>query len=303
MNLLTEVMNDIHTITYTEILETRTGTSTQETAAAHEDLVVSKFVGRGFREFPVDKIEDGLLTHIKKGNIWRLRNKLSPGNWFIRQPGGTQSPPDIFVQYNGGLFWFECKTGNDKITMNDSLPAEYAIYIITDKVENQTCFRLGSDMIDPVVRRQLEKEHKEDRIRWEERKKIDLAVEENASCRWFNTPRPKYQQQGGREITNWVIRQDREISETHVFDHIDQESGTADPDICRYISTEVYPVGKTIMHNLFGKGVVVRDGSSCIEVSFDCGTKKIRHRAPIVINAQNEIDFTKRDTHAESRNS
>lgn len=291
MNSLTRAFDEIRKITHKQVIEKREGTSTQQTARAQEDSVVEKLVARDFRELPADgpgALSKEIIGLISQGNRVRLSNKLPPGNWFMREPDGTQKPTDIFIQYNGGLFWIECKTGDDKITANDSLPVSHSIYIITDKKTNETCFRFGSEMVDEEVRQQLEKWHKEDRKRWDVRKKEILSWKENAEHQWFNIPRPKFQQKGGRDVTNWVLRIDRDDAEQRVRAHIDEESGTLEPDVRRYISTEKYEKGETILHHEYGKGLVIEITKS-LHVSFDCGKKRLAHNREIVIDPYNRF--------------
>lgn len=143
---------------------------------------------------------------------------LLPGQ-FIRQPSGSQSFPDFLICDMSGTFVIvEAKSGNGVVpAWNDSLVKKDCIYIFSSGRYNATTVFLGQDVLDPVREKILNNTHEQVRQIMEQAK-LALAATPDVFNRGFGYyARPKFEQGGGNDKSDFFKHADRDKCETNVL--------------------------------------------------------------------------------------
>ena len=139
------------------------------TSVGHEDNLEKLFIDLGLQKLEKTKTKLQLQSQFNFS--------------FIKHPNGTQNTPDFRVNINNKIINIECKSCQSKYKpmWNASYPSEDTIYIYTNKKDNKTIIFLGTEIVQPKVKKILE-EYKllNKKLHNEINKKLnDLLNEEN----------------------------------------------------------------------------------------------------------------------------
>ncbi|NBP00062.1 MAG: hypothetical protein EBU90_08005 [Proteobacteria bacterium] len=112
------------------------------TDKAHEANVEAVIKKHGFRE---QSVKDA--------------NNDKAGYWYIKQPNGSQQPPDFRVGFEDKTMDIECKSCKTgyKPMWNASFPESNTIYVFTNKRNNETILFTGDQIVTPEVKAIYEK--------------------------------------------------------------------------------------------------------------------------------------------------
>lgn len=290
MNSLSCAFEKIRELSYID-LGVKRNRKTQETGDAHEDKICEILREFDIHALSATELSDEQISMVKNGRLQRLEGKLPPGNWYIHQPCSSQGKPDILIQYNGKLFPVECKTGGERVTFNDALPVEGFIYIFTEESSNSTTYFLG-DEVDVDVREELRKLHESVKAFVKpHNERIKKLVGNILGFTYY--PRQKYQQVGGRDITSFTQRPDRESLERRVIDKVEIVSGDRDPSIKTYFRTYEYFKGDIVELPDGRKGVVAKVRGDKIDIILE-GSKQsttLKHKQPVNPEIRHLIAF------------
>ena len=154
----------------------------------------------------------------KQAEIAKLVPGMKPGT-FIRQPCGSQSFPDFLVRdFSGTFVLVEAKSGNGRApAWNDSLVKKDAIYIFSSGFYNQTTVFLGQDVLDSVREKILTDAHENIRRIVEETNKLLNNTPDTFNRGFGYYVRPKFEQGGGWDKTDYFKHADRTKCEQNVL--------------------------------------------------------------------------------------
>lgn len=112
------------------------------TSVGHEDNLEKLFIDLG----------------LQKSEKTKSKSHTQMNFSFIKHPNGTQNTPDFRVNINNKIINIECKSCQTryKPMWNASYPSEDTIYIYTNKKDNKTIIFLGTEIVQPKVKKILE---------------------------------------------------------------------------------------------------------------------------------------------------
>ena len=212
---------------------------------SHEDALADRLVANGYsevvqtgyrinrngkkvksRKFPAltkKSLRQAIDSANRQAEIAKLVSFLGvpgllPGQ-FIRQPCGSQSFPDFLICDTLGTFVIvEAKSGNGVVpAWNDSLVKKDCIYIFSSGRYNRTTVFLGQDVLDPAREKILNDTHEQVRQIMEQAK-LALEATPDVFNRGFGYyARPKFEQGGGNDKSDFFKHTDRDKCETNVL--------------------------------------------------------------------------------------
>jgi len=104
-------------------------------------------------------VEEVLKKHgFREQSVKDASNDKS-GYWYIKQPNGSQQPPDFKVGFEDKIMDIECKSCQTgyKPMWNASFPEQNTVYVFTNKRNNETLLFTGDQLVTPEVKAIYEK--------------------------------------------------------------------------------------------------------------------------------------------------
>jgi len=290
MNDFSKSMVELGKLRHSSLIVAGNAKNTQANSAAHEKFGQSVFEKHGLIQLEASDVlgsEHRAVIRLGGAHLLKLKG-LPPGNWYVCQPLGSQSPPDFLVHFSGAFFSVQFKLGSGLISWNDNHADPNSIYVFTDELTDTSVVRLGSDFGTPELFHKMDSAVA----------KIEEAVSEfNSELSRFsdNTHgyqlyfRPKWTQSGGREITNYAQALDREECFAKVIDFIEKQCNTEDPNTIRYSPCVEYFKDQILEHREYGQGIIREVRGDKIVVNFQKGSTLLKHKQLVGGKIQNVL--------------
>lgn len=198
--------------------------------ASHEDAISEKLINGGYSEWGVwNNLSTNEKSKFRKEHCmidWTKTPGLSeimPVGCYIRQPFGTQNPPDFLIKVtNSFVLAMEAKstTSNSGYPMwNSSIPSPYTLYVFSSKPTNSTTIFKGdaiaTDDKRDMINKYVEKRRLEDSEFNKELRKHDPS---NRGLEYYT--RVMIIQAGGSKLVNYFKHEDRERIEEDAINWI-----------------------------------------------------------------------------------
>lgn len=101
-------------------------------------------------------------TFMHKNHEWMVEDTLrrlglvrdtTQANHYIREPNGSQVPPDFRIVLNQTSLDIECKSSKSgyKPMWNGTFPSNDTLYLFTNKKDNETLLFKGGEIVTPQV--------------------------------------------------------------------------------------------------------------------------------------------------------
>ena len=146
---------------------------------------------------------------------------LLPDMTAVREPNGSQQPPDFVFKINGKCYELECKSGGQRVAKpmyNATNPIEEAFYIFTSKKYNETTVYRGVDVFPPELAKIFDDHRNKVQKLYDETNK--LAAKHPMNIRGFKAQyRWMIDQGGGAAKIDYFAHFDRSRCESKVLNY------------------------------------------------------------------------------------
>jgi len=177
------------------------------------------------KDYPLDKewVKTDLFENME------ILDLYSDHLYYIYQPCGISSPPDFLLLIYGRVVPFECKSSTSrKYRFNNTLPHETTIYAFSDKHHNKTRLAMGSDLIVPDTRENIEEITRRELKDAYARIRKQIKNVDGNPYGFGGYGRVQFDQHGGYPNTDFITLSEEKNWKKGVFGHIIRELAKSD---------------------------------------------------------------------------